>query len=74
MGLLYNETKTECKANKMDGRQNFRDRNSCMRGLDQEVYGIRGINGKLAGVNEVKVPKLIRAEMEKEFAIQKHQI
>lgn len=45
-----------------------------MRGLDQEVYGIRGINGKLAGVNEVKVPKLIRAEMEKAFAIQKHQI
>lgn len=45
-----------------------------MRGLDQELYGIRGINGKLAGANEVKVPKLIRAEMEKEFAIQKHRI
>lgn len=74
MGLLDNETKHECKAKKMDGAKNFSARNNCMRGLDQEVYGIKGMKGRLAGANEVKVPKLIRAQMEKEFAIQKYQI
>lgn len=64
----HNEAKNGNKAKKMDGRKNFRVRNNYTWKPEHGVYTIRN---KTVVANYLKVPRLSKAEAEKEFATQR---